>query len=122
MHFWNYSVMVLVIDSQIAGISGDMLLSSLVHLGASKSKVIDGVMTSQNYLHHSKIKKIDFKKVNKHGVQATSLVLNLDEHNKDIKKGGPLRKGIRVCSKQHKHVDRGGIENSRSPKELGPLS
>lgn len=81
--------MVLVIDSQIAGISGDMLLSSLVHLGASKSKVIDGVMTSQNYLHHSKIKKIDFKKVNKHGVQATSLVLNLDEHHHE-------RKGVEI--------------------------
>lgn len=102
MHFWNYSVMVLVIDSQIAGISGDMLLSSLVHLGASKSKVIDGVMVSQNYLHHSKIKKIDFKKVNKHGVQATSLVLNLDEHHHE-------RKGVEIMDCITKTAKKAGL-------------
>ena len=70
--------MVLVIDPQIAGISGDMMLSSLVHLGANKSKIINGVNVSQNFLRGSKIKKIDFKKVNKHGIMATSLVLQLD--------------------------------------------
>ncbi|MEO9277297.1 MAG: nickel insertion protein, partial [Nitrososphaera sp.] len=42
--------MVLVIDGQIAGISGDMLLSALVNLGANKSKVIDGVHHTENYL------------------------------------------------------------------------
>lgn len=77
--------MVLVIDPQIAGISGDMILSSLVHLGANKSKIIDGVSISQNYLRGSKIKKIDFKKVNKHGLKATSLVLELDEHHHERK-------------------------------------
>jgi len=44
--------MVLVIDSQIAGISGDMLLSALVNLGANKTKIIDGI----------KIKKLILKK------------------------------------------------------------
>ncbi|HXW02017.1 MAG TPA: nickel pincer cofactor biosynthesis protein LarC [Candidatus Nitrosotenuis sp.] len=77
--------MVLVIDPQIAGISGDMILSSLVHLGANKTKIIDGVNTSQNYLRGSKIKKIDFKKVNKHGIVATSIVLGLDEHHHNRK-------------------------------------
>jgi len=33
--------MVIVIDPQIAGISGDMILSSLVNLGADKNKIID---------------------------------------------------------------------------------
>jgi hypothetical protein len=73
--------MVLVVDPQIAGISGDMLLSSLVDLGAKKSKIIDGVSASQNYLRGSSIKKIDFKKVDKHGINATALVLKLDEHH-----------------------------------------
>lgn len=73
--------MVVVIDSQIAGISGDMMLSSLVHLGASKSKITDGAYASQNFLRGSKIKKIAFTKVNKHGIRATSLILQLDEHH-----------------------------------------
>lgn len=77
--------MVLVIDPQLAGISGDMMLSSLVHLGANKSKIIDGVSISQNFLHGSKIKRIDFKKVNKHGVRATSLALQIDEHHHERK-------------------------------------
>lgn len=88
--------MVLVIDSQIAGISGDMLLSSLVHLGADKSKIIRGVKASQKYLPHSKIKKIDFKKVNKHGVRATSLVLELDEHHHE-RKGTEIQRCIQKC-------------------------
>jgi hypothetical protein len=77
--------MVLIIDPQIAGISGDMILSSLVHMGANKIKIIDGVGISQNYLRGSKIKKIDFTKVNKHGIKATSLVLKLDEHHRERK-------------------------------------
>ena len=52
--------MVLIIDAQVAGISGDMILSSLVDLGANKSKIIDGVKESVNFLQGSTIKKLDF--------------------------------------------------------------
>ncbi len=96
--------MVLVIDPQIAGISGDMMLSSLVHLGAKKSKIIDGVSASQNYLRGSSIKKIDFKKVNKHGVNATSLVLKLDEHHHE-------RKGIEIQNCISKTVKKIGLSD-----------
>ena len=41
--------MVIVIDPQIAGISGDMLLSTLVSLGANKNKIIDGVKLTEKY-------------------------------------------------------------------------
>ncbi|MFM8659401.1 MAG: nickel pincer cofactor biosynthesis protein LarC [Candidatus Nitrosotenuis sp.] len=81
--------MVLVIDPQIAGISGDMLLCSLVDLGAKKSRIIAGVKEAEKFLHNSKIVKIDFKKVDKHGVNAMSLILKLDEHFHD-------RKGIEI--------------------------
>jgi len=94
--------MVLVIDPQIAGISGDMLLSSLVHLGANKSKIISGVSASQNFLRGSKIKKIDFKKVNKRGILATSLVLQLDEHHRE-------RKGVEIQNCIKKTADKIGL-------------
>ena len=41
MHFYHFNDMVLFIDCQVAGISGDMILSSLVDLGANKSKIIN---------------------------------------------------------------------------------
>ncbi|NDB89360.1 MAG: nickel pincer cofactor biosynthesis protein LarC [Thaumarchaeota archaeon] len=96
--------MVLVIDPQIAGISGDMLLSGLVDLGAKKSKIITGVKEAEKFLHHSKISKIDFKKVNKHGVNATSLVLKLDEHFHD-------RKGIEIQNCIAKTVAKIGLSD-----------
>lgn len=77
--------MVLVIDAQIAGISGDMLLSSLVSIGANKSKVIDGIYSVEEYLKGSKITKVDFDKVIKHGIEATHLVLEVNENHHERK-------------------------------------
>lgn len=71
--------MVIVIDSQIAGISGDMLLSALVNIGANKTKIIDGIKIAEKNLDGSVIKKIDFQNVNKHGMEASSLILEVDE-------------------------------------------
>ena len=81
--------MVLVIDSQIAGISGDMILSSLVDLGANQSKIFDGVKTAEEFLDGAKIKNIDFTKTKKHGIEATGLVLELDDISHE-------RKGIEI--------------------------
>ena len=81
--------MVLVIDAQVAGISGDMLLSALVNIGANKSKVIDGSYSTENYLKGSKIQNIAFEKIVKHGIEATRLILN-------IKEDGHERKGIEI--------------------------
>ncbi|HVZ62423.1 MAG TPA: nickel pincer cofactor biosynthesis protein LarC [Candidatus Nitrosotalea sp.] len=81
--------MVLVIDAQIAGISGDMLLSSLIDMGANKSRVINGVHQTEEYLKGSKIIKMDFEKVNKHGTAATHLVLEANEIHHE-------RKGIEI--------------------------
>lgn len=89
--------MVLVIDGQIAGISGDMLLSSLVNIGANKSKVIDGVHYAENYLKGSKIKKIDFKKIVKHGTEATYLDLDIEESNHE-RKGLDIQECILLTS------------------------
>ena len=81
--------MVIVIDPQIAGISGDMLLSSLIDLGADKNEIIEGIKKSEKFLSNSNIKKIDFKKIQKHGIESTELILEVDE---DVSK----RKGIEI--------------------------
>ena len=80
MHFLNSEDMVLVIDSQVAGISGDMILSSLVDLGANDSKIISGVLKVQNYFPDSKINHMSFEKVKKHGIASTQLKLDLSEN------------------------------------------
>jgi len=89
--------MVTVIDPQIAGISGDMLLCALVNIGANKSKIINGVYVAQDYLQNSRIKNIDFTKVQKHGIQATQIVLDIDEKVTE-RKGIDVRKCINVTS------------------------
>ena len=47
--------MVIVIDPQIAGISGDMLLCSLVDLGADKNQIVEGIKKIEkfNLMGHS---------------------------------------------------------------------
>ena len=85
--------MVIVIDPQIAGISGDMLLSSLVNLGADKNKIIEGIIKSQKFLSDSTIKKMDFQKIQKQGIESTKLILEIDE-NVSKRKGIEIKKAI----------------------------
>jgi len=81
--------MVFVIDAQVAGVSGDMLLSSLVNIGANKSKIIDGIRSAESLCKDVKIKKIDFVEVKKNSLQATELLLEIDD---DVRE----RKGIEI--------------------------
>ncbi len=99
MHFYYFNDMVLFIDCQVAGISGDMILSSLVDLGADKSKIIDGVKESTNFLQGSTIKKLDFIKVQKKGKSSTQLVLEIDE-NIHERKASDIKKCIQSASEE----------------------
>ena len=85
--------MVVVIDPLIAGISGDMLLCSLVDLGADKNKIISGIKESEKFLTNSTIKKIDFQKIQKKGVQSIQLILEIDEDVHE-RKGSEIKKAI----------------------------
>ena len=81
--------MVVVIDPQIAGVSGDMLLCSLIDLGVDKNEIIKGIKKSEKFLLDSTIKKIDFQKIQKHGIESTELILEIDENISE-------RKGIEI--------------------------
>ena len=91
--------MVVVIDPQIAGISGDMLLCSLVDLGANKVKILNGIKLSEKFLPNSIIKQIDFRKIEKHGIKATALFLEIDE-NVHERKGIEIKKAIMDSTKE----------------------
>ena len=100
--------MVVVIDPQIAGISGDMLLCALVDLGANKVKIIDGIKKSEKFLSNSIIKQIDFKKIEKHGIDATALFLEIDE-NVHERKGIEIKKAIMDLTKEIGLSDRAKV-------------
>lgn len=85
--------MVVVIDPQIAGVSGDMLLCSLVDLGANKAKIIEGIRSIEKFLPNSKILNLDFNKVKKHGIESTELVLDISEDVHE-RKGSDIKKAI----------------------------
>ncbi|NND86702.1 MAG: nickel pincer cofactor biosynthesis protein LarC [Nitrosopumilus sp.] len=85
--------MVLVIDPQIAGLSGDMLLCSLVDLGADKNKIIRAIKNSEKFFPHSSINKIDFKKIQKNGIKSLELILDFHDDVNE-RKGIEIKKAI----------------------------
>ena len=84
--------MVVFIDPQVAGISGDMFIASLVNIGANKSKIIDGI----NILKHMDdfLFDVDFNQINKHGVQSTQLLLRCEDSN--TRRAVEIKKYIRT--------------------------
>ncbi len=90
--------MVVVIDPQIAGISGDMILSSLVDLGADKKRIIAGIKESEKFLAGSTINKIDFQKIQKHGIDCLQLILEINEEPHE-RKGSEIKKAITDSTK-----------------------
>ena len=91
--------MVIVVDPYVAGLSGDMILCSLVDLGADKNKILKGIKSSEKFLPGSIIKKIDFIKVNKHGIESTRLILDIDEKTHE-RKGSEIKQAIKKSANE----------------------
>lgn len=106
--------MVVVIDPQIAGISGDMILSGLVNVGANKSKIIDGVFLAEKNLEGSTIKNIEFKTVNKNGISSTELFLDLDEQTQH-------RKGIDIKNCLEQTISNIGLSEKAKKFAIGSI-
>jgi uncharacterized protein (TIGR00299 family) protein len=87
---------IVIIDSQIAGISGDMLLSSLVDIGANKKKVVDSIYTCQDYFEGSKIRKVDFIKTTSYGISCTKLLFEYKDSTR-FRLGNVVYRSIASC-------------------------
>ena len=61
---------ILVIDPSIAGISGDMMLSSIIDIGADEKLVIENLESIKDYFKSCKKLEISFKDVTKNGFRA----------------------------------------------------
>jgi pyridinium-3,5-bisthiocarboxylic acid mononucleotide nickel chelatase len=85
-----------IIDCQLAGIAGDMLMSSLVDAGASKSKIIDAIFACQDSLKGSKIAEADFVKVVSHGFAATQLEMKYTDGVHE-RKGEEIHRSLAQC-------------------------
>lgn len=85
-----------VIDSQVAGISGDMLLSSLVDAGANKNKVVDAILSCQDFLAGSKIADASFAKTVSHGFSATEFRFSYKDSVHE-RKGIEMYRSISRC-------------------------
>lgn len=76
---------IIVIDSQTAGISGDMLLSCLIDCGANRQTIIKNIKMIEKYFYDTKIKKIGFVESKSNGIRATKLELQYEEKVKERK-------------------------------------
>ena len=68
---------------KLTGISGDMLLSSLVDSGANKNIIIKNIDKIQNFFPETKINNIDFIKTESNGIKATRFIFDFDEKIKE---------------------------------------
>jgi uncharacterized protein (TIGR00299 family) protein len=86
-----------VIDCQIAGIAGDMLMSALVDAGACKKKVQDALFVCEENLKGSKISNASFEKISTHGFSATKLNLAYKDSVHERKGAEMFRAVVRTC-------------------------
>jgi len=70
---------IVVIDPQVAGISGDMFLSALVDCGANKNKIINNIKTIEKLFSDTIIKKIEFINSESNGIRATKFLFDIEE-------------------------------------------
>lgn len=77
--FSVYMTGIVIIDPQIAGISGDMLLSGLIDLGADRKSVIDAIYSCEEYFKGCRVTSVDFIKAKSNGISCTKFSFDYKE-------------------------------------------
>src|ERR687895_130073 len=85
-----------VIDCQVGGISGDMLLSCLVDAGADKNRVRAAAFECQNYLKGSTIDELKFEKRQFRGQKAIQMVFKYRDAV-TVRKGHEMYASLARC-------------------------
>ena len=118
---------IVMIDCQVAGVSGDMMLGALLDLGADVNKVTSAIKSLENAEYGYKNVVVDIKHVMRKEFRATKV--DVTAEGKTRKDGKQLieivektaenlklsAKGKAVRLKRHPHVGRCRSETSRSP-------
>ncbi|MEM2098561.1 MAG: nickel pincer cofactor biosynthesis protein LarC [Candidatus Bathyarchaeia archaeon] len=90
---------ILIVDCQVAGISGDMFLGALIDLGADVAKITSAIKTLENPHIYENV-KVDIQKVTKKGFRATKF--DVTAENANIKTGNLLIKLVEETTKDIK--------------------
>ena len=88
---------VVVIDTQVAGISGDMFLSALVDCGANKNRIINNIKMIEKLFSDTRIKKIEFINSESNGIRATKFLFEIEEKLLERKASEMLRILANCC-------------------------
>ena len=87
---------IVVIDCQVAGISGDMILGALIDLGVNADKAIEAMSLAKNYLKGTKSLDIEIKNVKRKGFRAKRVEVKAQE-DYDHRKGIEVKEAIIKC-------------------------